>query len=65
MADVSTSRNLFRLALVYTALDDFDKAFEVINQSLDRREGFMFGYGITLCPINSSQIRVGKMLPVE
>jgi len=31
------------LALVYTALDDFDKAFEVINQSLDRREGFMFG----------------------
>jgi len=25
-------------------LDDFDKAFEVINQSLDRREGFMFGY---------------------
>lgn len=41
----SSDQNLFELALVYAALDDFDKAFEVINQSLDRREGFMFGYG--------------------
>lgn len=40
----SSDQDRFQLALVYTALDDFDKAFEVINQSLDRREGFMFGY---------------------
>lgn len=32
------------LAQVYAALDDFDNAFKVINQSLDRRDGFMFGY---------------------
>ena len=37
--------DLYALAKVYTALDDFDNAFEVINQSLDRGEGFMFGYG--------------------
>lgn len=41
----SSDQDRFELALVYTALDDFDKAFAVINQSLDRREGFMFGYG--------------------
>ncbi len=40
----STSQNPFMLAQVYAALDDFDNAFKVINQSLDRREGFMFGY---------------------
>jgi len=28
-----------KLALVYTALNDFDKAFEALNKSLDRREG--------------------------
>jgi TolB-like protein/Tfp pilus assembly protein PilF len=37
--------DLYELALAYTALDDFDNAFEVINRSLDRGEGFMFGYG--------------------
>jgi serine/threonine protein kinase/Flp pilus assembly protein TadD len=31
------------LAKIYAALDDFDKAFEVLNRSLDRGEGFMFG----------------------
>lgn len=36
--------DLHELALAYTALDDFDNAFEVINRSLDRGEGFMFGY---------------------
>ena len=41
----STDQDLSKLALVYAALDNFDKAFEVINRSLDRREGFMFGYG--------------------
>ena len=40
----SSDQDRFQLALVHTALDDFDKAFDVINQSLDRREGFMFGY---------------------
>ncbi|MEO8435445.1 MAG: protein kinase [Pyrinomonadaceae bacterium] len=40
----SSDQDRFELALVYTALDDFDNAFKVINQSLDRREGFMFGY---------------------
>ena len=31
---------------VYLARDTkLDRAFDVINQSLDRREGFMFGYG--------------------
>jgi hypothetical protein len=41
----SSGRDLFELALVYTSLDDFDKAFEVINESFDRGEGFMTGYG--------------------
>jgi tetratricopeptide (TPR) repeat protein len=41
----SSGIDRFELALVYAALDDFDKAFDVINQSLARREGFMFGYG--------------------
>jgi serine/threonine protein kinase/Tfp pilus assembly protein PilF len=40
----SANPDLSALAQVYTALGDFDKAFEAINQSLDRREGFMFGY---------------------
>jgi serine/threonine protein kinase/Tfp pilus assembly protein PilF len=41
----SSNRDLFGLALVYTALDDFDKAFEVINESFNRGDGFMTGYG--------------------
>ena len=40
-----SGEDLYQLALVYAALDNFDKAFEVINLSLDRGEGFMFGYG--------------------
>ena len=40
----SSGQNQAMLAQIYTALGDFDKAFETINQSLDRREGFMFGY---------------------
>ncbi len=32
-------RDQFKLALVYTALDDFDKAFEALHESLDRRDG--------------------------
>jgi Tfp pilus assembly protein PilF len=31
--------------LVYAALGDRDRAFELINASLDRGDGFMFGYG--------------------
>jgi tetratricopeptide (TPR) repeat protein len=41
----ATDRDLFDLALVYIALDDFDKAFEVINESFVRGDGFMTGYG--------------------
>ncbi|HUR99097.1 MAG TPA: tetratricopeptide repeat protein, partial [Pyrinomonadaceae bacterium] len=41
----SPDADRFELALIYAALNDFDKAFEVINKSLDLREGFMFGYG--------------------
>ncbi len=37
--------DLYDLALAYAALDDLDRAFEVINRSLDRGEGFMFGHG--------------------
>ncbi len=39
------SRNPYLLALVYTALDDFDKAFEVIERTLNEGNGFMFGFG--------------------
>ena len=35
----SSDQDQFKLALVYTALDDFDKAFEALNKSLDRRDG--------------------------
>lgn len=42
---MQASRDLFKLALVYTSLDDFDKAFEVIGESFDRGDGFMTGYG--------------------
>ena len=41
----SSDRHLFELALVYTSLDDFDKAFQVIDESFDRGDGFMTGYG--------------------
>lgn len=41
----SPDQDQFVLPEVYTALNDFDKAFELINRSLDQREGFMFGYG--------------------
>ena len=41
----SSDRTLFSLAVVYTALNDFDKAFEVINESFVRGDGFMTGYG--------------------
>jgi tetratricopeptide (TPR) repeat protein len=41
----SSNRDLFPLALVYTSLNDFDKAFEVINESFDRGDGLMTGYG--------------------
>lgn len=40
----STDKDSFMWAEVYTALSDFDKAFEAINGKLDRRESFMFGY---------------------
>ena len=40
----SPDQDQFVLTEVYTTLNDFDKAFELINRSLDRREGFMFGY---------------------
>ena len=41
----SSDRSLFSLAVVYTSLNDFDKAFAVINESLDRGDGFMTGSG--------------------
>jgi len=41
----SSGRDRFELAQVYTSLDDFDKAFEVIKESLDRGDGFMTGTG--------------------
>ena len=41
----SSKEDLYESALVYAAMDDRDKSFEVINRSLDRGEGFMFGYG--------------------
>jgi serine/threonine protein kinase/Tfp pilus assembly protein PilF len=42
----STSNDPFELAQIYAALDDFDNAFNMINGTLDRREGFMFGYAV-------------------
>ena len=30
--------------MVYTALDDFDKAFEVIERTLNEGNSFMFGF---------------------
>jgi serine/threonine protein kinase/TolB-like protein len=41
----TSERDLAERALVYAALNDFDNAFRVIHEALDRREGFMFGYG--------------------
>ena len=41
----SSDRDLFELAVVYTSLNDFDKAFEVINENFVRGDGFMTGYG--------------------
>ncbi len=35
----SPDQDQFKLALLYTALDDFDKAFAALNNSLDRRDG--------------------------
>ncbi|MEO6051539.1 MAG: protein kinase [Pyrinomonadaceae bacterium] len=40
----ASDQDRFKLALVYSALDDFDKAFAALNKSLDRRDGFN-GYG--------------------
>ena len=38
------SGNPYSQVLVYTALDDFDKAFEVIERTLNEGNSFMFGY---------------------
>ena len=38
------SRDPYSQALVYTALDDFDKAFEVIERTLNEGNSFMFGF---------------------
>ncbi len=45
LLNARADQELAESALVYAALDDFDNAFRVINLALDRREGFMFGYG--------------------
>ena len=38
------SEDPYEMVLAYTALDEFDKAFDLINRTIENGEGFMFGY---------------------